>query len=68
MTNKTSLRIHVRDTAGNDRSTNVGYVNGNLTDAQLKNFAQTLNALSTNTFKAVFKIEETDITTATEGY
>ncbi len=67
MTSKTSLRILTRDTSGNDKSTNIGYVNGNLTDVQLKNFAQTLNALSTNTFKAVFRIQETDITTAAEG-
>lgn len=63
MTTKTSLRISSRDTADNDKSVNIGYVNGNLTNAQLKNFAQTLNGLSSNTFKAVFKITETDITT-----
>jgi len=62
MMTKTSLRISSRDTAGNDKSVNIGYVNGNLTNAQLKNFAQTLNGLSSNTFKAVFKITEIDIT------
>lgn len=49
---------------GEEKKVTVGYMNPNATDANLKAFGIALNGLTTNTFIAVHKITETDITNA----
>ncbi len=62
MNNK--IVLYLIDTNGNDEKVTVGYVNSNATDADLKAFGQALNNLTVNTFIAIHKIVEVDITNA----
>lgn len=58
------LTLNVRTTNNEDKSVNVGYVNPVASDTVLKQFAQQLNALTTNTLISTEKTVVTDITAA----
>lgn len=58
------LQLVTHTSTGDDKYTNINYVNPNVSDAILKTFAEKLAALSVNSFKAVYKVTTTDITTA----
>lgn len=62
MNNK--IVLYLRNTLNEDEKVTVGYVNDNATDADLKAFGIALNNLTTNTFVAIHKIVEVDITNA----
>lgn len=52
---------------GEDKITNVPYINPNVSDSILKTFAEKLAALSSNSYKAAYKIVTTDITNVQGG-
>jgi len=56
--------LYVRTALDEDKKITVGYMNPNATDANLKAFGVALNGLTSNTFVAVHKIIEVDITNA----
>lgn len=62
--NSAKIVLYLRSVQGEEKKVTVGYLNPNATDANLKAFGLALNRLTTNTFLAVHKIVETDITDA----
>lgn len=56
--------LYVRTVLNENKKVTVGYMNPNATDANLKAFGVALNGLTTNTFVAIHKIVEVDITNA----
>lgn len=65
MAKATTLQILSNDALGNAMQRSVTNANPNASNYVLKNFAQQLNGLSTNTFNAVFRVDKEDITNAT---
>ena len=65
MAKATSLELFANDTLGNSVRRTYSYMNPNASNYVLKNFAQQLNSLSTNTFNSVFRVDKEDITNAT---
>ena len=64
MTNKHSVIIEVVDTAGKKFQKTLTDINPEATSANLRNFAQALNALTTNTFVGAYRINVTDLADA----
>lgn len=62
MNNK--IVLYLEDSLGDEKKVTVGYINNNATDADLKAFGQALSNLTTNSFIAIHKIVEVDITNA----
>lgn len=59
-----TLKITSQDSARNEMTTNVNYINPNATDATLREFADELFTLSNNTVLTVSKTVTEDITNA----
>lgn len=55
------LQIDSVTTANKKQSKNIGYVNPNATNAQLKTLAQTLNALTTNIYTNAIRVSEDSV-------
>lgn len=51
------LQLNYTDSLGNKKSKTYSYVNNLRTDAELKNFAEAVNDLTTNTLGTVYKID-----------
>ena len=58
----TKLTVSVRDTNNNSDTINISYVNPDADDSVLRQFAQKINGLTTNTLVSVSKSVVTDIT------
>lgn len=56
--------LYMMTSLDEEKKVTVGYMNPNATDANLKAFGVALSGLTSNTFVAVHKIIETDITNA----
>lgn len=61
MATKVTLQITARDQDGKSTTEKIAYVNPEATDNQLKQFAQKLAALTTNTTSGLKKLTEEDI-------
>ena len=55
---KVKLQIELKDSGGEDFKTILGYINPNCADDKLREFADSLNNLTTNRVVDVFKIVE----------
>ena len=64
MANKTSLIIKSVDQSNKETSRSITDVSKTATNQQLKDFAQALNATSTNTYKSSSRVQTTDLDTA----
>lgn len=62
-----SLIFTATDGSGNKTQKAVTNINPAKTDYELKTFAQSVNALTGNTFVSANRVERTDITNATDG-
>ena len=56
------LTVKVRTTGGDNKNVNLGYINPGTTDAVLREFAQKLNGLTSNTLVTITKTTTEDIT------
>ena len=56
------------DSSVNDVKTTIGYCNPNASDEILKEFGMKLNALTTNTFKAIRKVATDELSNSDESY
>lgn len=58
---KTSLEIETVSSSGKKNTTNISYVNPQATNAKLKEFAQMLIALTTDTYGETTKITKESV-------
>jgi len=61
MATKVSIQISSQDTSGKKQTDKISYVNPEATDAHLKEFAQKLIALTSDTYIGTTKITEESI-------
>lgn len=66
MAKVTTLQINALDTNRNAIQKSLGNANPNAKGYVLKEFAQRLNSLTTNTISNVYRIDKEDITNAAE--
>lgn len=57
----TSIEIKATDQEDNTVKTTVTYINGSVSNATLKQFAQMLNALTTNVYDSTTRIAKEEI-------
>lgn len=62
---QTTIQLMARDTNGNDIQKSIAFANPNASNFVLKEFSQKLNSLTTNTYKATYRVDKEDITDAT---
>ena len=60
----TSLKLNYTDSNLNAGAKTISYINPNAHNGTLKDFAQALNSLTTNTLGEVHRVDDTDITNA----
>ena len=58
---KVSLKIDASDMSGNDVKTTVSYIKPTATDNQIVTLAQAINAITSNTYVKVHRIEDKEI-------
>lgn len=62
----TKLQLKAQDTSGKSTTTSITYVNENATNANLLEFSQRLNNLTTNTYTQTLKIRTTELDTESD--